>query len=459
MQKKRFILPALIIVLGGIWAGSAWYTGTEIEKNYASTIEKINQNSIAKIENVQLDRHIFSTDMQYQLTVGKASFPMHTVIYHGPFPLNLVSHFNFVPQASSSQTTLQKTAETEPLFAAFAEKTPFLLDLNLGYQQQIQADLLINSGKVQNEETTANWQESRYTLDMDGKKAIKATFNIPHIDLNVVTKHNLPVKLLIEQFDLNADLQSTDWKYLPTGKITSSLKLLQTTEANGDKGLIIAYKDQVGETNLIKQDDFYSIQSTNKVGDFSLNGQSLLSQQDSKIEFNHLQGEAIIQWIDALLNDDKAAASQAATTLFDNQPQFVLNPLHLANSDGRVDLVTIITPEKNTVTNLNKGDADNFFSQLTIKLTFDKAFQRTFTETLIKQLNESTNPQQRINSYEIQQMIERELQSQVKQGVLVETDKSYLLYFEQKDGEFYLNQQKVPKEALLFGLLKFLSAF
>lgn len=294
---------------------------------------------------------------------------------------------------------------------------------------------------------------------MDGKKAIKATFNIPHIDLNVVTKHNLPVKLLIEQFDLNADLQSTDWKYLPTGKITSSLKLLQTTEANGDKGLTIAYKDQVGETNLIKQDDFYSIQSTNKVGDFSLNGQSLLSQQDSKIEFNHLQGEAIIQWIDALLNDDKAAASQAATTLFDNQPQFVLNPLHLANSEGRVDLVTIITPEKNAVTNLNKGDADNFFSQLTIKLTFDKAFQRTFTETLIKQLNESTSPQQRINSYETQQMIERELKSQVKQGMLFETDKSYLLYFEQKDGEFYLNQQKVPKEALLFGLLQFLSAF
>ena len=58
-----------------------------------------------------------------------------------------------------------------------------------------------------------------------------------------------------------------------------------------------------------------------------------------------------------------------------------------------------------------------------------------------------------INPERLQQILQTKLQQQVAQGILLETENAYQLNLEQKEGELYLNQQQIPKEALAFLLI------
>ena len=58
-----------------------------------------------------------------------------------------------------------------------------------------------------------------------------------------------------------------------------------------------------------------------------------------------------------------------------------------------------------------------------------------------------------INPERLQQVLQAKLQQQVAQGILLETENAYQLNLEQKEGELYLNQQQIPKEALAFLLI------
>ncbi|MFC0309756.1 YdgA family protein [Gallibacterium trehalosifermentans] len=466
MQKKLAIIPATILVLGGIWIGGAWYTGKQIEQIYPEEVAAINQNPLIQLENIKFQRHIFSSEMQYDVKMGDKSFPVQSHIYHGPLPTNLLSQSSFQPLMASVETTLIKNEQTEPFFKLFSKAQPFLLTTNVDYQQQLNLNLAISSGKLQTEKGQANWSDSQYQLTLDKEKNIHYQATLNHLDLNIITdqRNELPSKILIEEFATQGDLQLTQWKYLPVGKGTSKVKRLQIEQLlkkEGNQTFSITYENQISHEESSKDGDFFSIKSEGTIDNVLINQQSLYAQK-AKFELNHLQGEAFQKIVEAALENDQAKLGKALQTIFTNQPQFIIAPLALHNANGQFALNSHIQlGQMDFKQALDKGKLEDIFNQLRLSLVLDKAFQQQFITGIIKMLYtqqaEKTISDQDVEN--IQTGIQRLLQEQVVRGILTETETSYEFNFEQKDKKFYLNQQEIPKEVLFFALLQLVTGF
>lgn len=467
MQKKWAIVPAAIIVLGGVWVGNAWYTGSQIENNYPQVIQKINDNGIIKIENVKLERHLFSSDMQYDLQIGELTMPLHSKIYHGALPLNLLQHFNFKPVAASTETTLIKNEKTAAIFNLFPSGQPFVLNVDMGYQQQVDINLLVNAGSFKDEKSDmqSNWSSSKYQLQIDEKKAIKYLMDIDHLDMYIKTDpQKLPTQLVMNKVVTQGDLQLTEWKYLATGKGSSSIKefsISQPIDKHPDQHFIINYQDQISNYELTRDADFYSINNASNTKNISLgdNSSSIQFSQNSVLQINHLKGDAFSQLIYALFIEDQSAVDQTLDVLVNHQPELIIQPIELFDDQGKFALNTHIKLAKTDFTStLQNGQIGKIFEQFKFNLSLDKTFINKLLSGLVT-LTNNANGQNKVSIEETQQNIQHALQQQVMQGVLTENDKSYLFNFEQKEGDFYLNQQKIPQEAILFGLLQLFSGF
>ncbi|OBX03677.1 hypothetical protein QV06_09515 [Gallibacterium genomosp. 3] len=465
MQKKWAIVPAAIIVLGGVWVGNAWYTGSQIEKNYPQVIQKINDNGIIKIENVKLERHLFSSDMQYDLQIGKLTMPLHSKIYHGALPLNLLQQFNFKPVAASTETTLIKNEKTASIFNTFPNGQPFVLNVDVGYQQQVDINLLVNAGSFKDEksDTQSNWSSSKYQLQIDEKNAIKYLMELDHFDMYIKeNKQQQPTKLVINKFLAQGALKLTEWKYLATGKGESSIKefsVFQPIDEQSNTIITVNYQDQTNNYELTKDQDFYSISNSAQTKNllFSSQSSAINFATNSVVKLNHLKGEAVSELIKAILEQDKLAFNQAIKTLVDNQPQLLLSPIEIYNNQDKFVLNADIKLAKADLnSSFQNGHLSEIFDQFKFNFSLDKTFINNLLSGAITFIN-STNAQNKIDIDEVQQNIQRALKQQVIQGVLTETDKSYLLNFEEKEDNFYLNQQKIPQEAILFGLLQLFS--
>ena len=459
MQKKWLAIPAGIIVLGGIWTGSAWYTGKNIEDSYAAYLDKVAQETQIKIETVKYNRHIFSTDLQYKVSWDEISVPLHTTIYHGPLPINLVSHFNLSPLAASSRTTLQKTDDTQEIFDSFADQTPLVFNFDVGYQKQFDINLLINAGKAQSDLAKADWQEIKYDLHKDQDQKIKFTITIPHIMLETSELTAEPGKLVIDQLNIHADLQKTDWKYLPTGKISSSIKFLQLPNFMDNPNLVRQYKDQTANIHLEKKDDFYSMQTQYKSGEMRLNEQPFLSSQQLNIALNHFHGDSLEQFIKSIATKNRKESDKAIEAILNHQPQLIVDPLHLENAVGKAELSANVAPIKDILIKARRGNDVQLFDQLNLKIIFDKAFKDGVISDLGKLANTPDAPLQPDDVELLQKLVDDQLKDQVTQGILIEKDQSYELTFAQEKDDYYLNQYPIPKHVLPLFLFQIFAAF
>ncbi|BDH46094.1 hypothetical protein TUM12370_21380 [Salmonella enterica subsp. enterica serovar Choleraesuis] len=160
-MKKSLVAVGVIVALGAVWAGSAWYTGKQLEPRLDELLAQANAQLdraapqaglVLSYQNYQ--RGVFSSDLQLIASPkpGVAngwlkpgdSVTFKEKIDHGPFPLMSLAKFNLLPAMGAVSTTLENTPTSARLFAAANGKAPFELQTRVGYSGSTRYDATIN---------------------------------------------------------------------------------------------------------------------------------------------------------------------------------------------------------------------------------------------------------------------------------------------------------------------------
>lgn len=126
MNKSAGVLLGIVVAIGAISAGGAWYTGTKLEGVLQTSIADANQqlqaamvgsNGTATLELVSLDRQLFSSTAHYRLKGQGEMFGEHADgvellftdhIEHGPLPFSRLVSLKWLPVMATSHYSLEK---------------------------------------------------------------------------------------------------------------------------------------------------------------------------------------------------------------------------------------------------------------------------------------------------------------------------------------------------------------
>ncbi|MGV3345697.1 YdgA family protein [Enterobacteriaceae bacterium LUAb1] len=150
-MQKKYIAASVIIALGLVWAGSAWYTGKQLEKNMEQLVQKANQqlNDISpelrlKLSYQDFQRGVFSSHVRFflhadilpednSLQKTGQGIELNETIDHGPFPLAQLRKFNLIPAMALVHSEVISNEALQPLFALTGGKSPLLADTQISY--------------------------------------------------------------------------------------------------------------------------------------------------------------------------------------------------------------------------------------------------------------------------------------------------------------------------------------
>ena len=148
-MKKTGIAAAVVLVAGAAVTAGAWYTGQQLEGVLQDKIAEANQEvarqlpgSGVQIALASLERGVFSSDVRYRIELGEVArqqeWPASELflierIEHGPLPLSRLLELRLLPVMAHSQTRLEETALTAPLFQQAQGAEPLRIQTTLGY--------------------------------------------------------------------------------------------------------------------------------------------------------------------------------------------------------------------------------------------------------------------------------------------------------------------------------------
>ncbi|HCW20655.1 MAG TPA: DUF945 domain-containing protein, partial [Achromobacter sp.] len=153
---KKSALVGVVVVLGAVWTGTAWYTGQKAEDFVNQSITNANDSLKtlsdkwgigSKVELVSFERGVFSSTARYRVKFtlpaadGKPAedrdvlFVEH--LSHGPLPLSNLKTGAFMPAMVASDFALEETPAVKEWFAATKGATPLTGHYSVSYAKNI----------------------------------------------------------------------------------------------------------------------------------------------------------------------------------------------------------------------------------------------------------------------------------------------------------------------------------
>ncbi|WP_109078708.1 YdgA family protein [Aggregatibacter kilianii] len=412
-MKKSAVALGIIAVLGGTWVGATWYSGKTTEQQFQAQINKINENldqffnapnvtsdGTIKIDHVQIQRGIFSSNISYDLVITSTHdndstiIPFNGKLYHGPLPLNQLQHFNVKPVMFSAETEITKNENTKDWFGK-NDKTPLRSDFSVGYDRQVtgkldsDVDAQIDGGDVK-------WKfTSDYRVDKNGFGQFESTlpyFKLaPPSDENMETEGEL--KSLVMEFKdgkslLKWNLASTEFDKVIIGKYETKFGNVHVNGKKGNNDFTLDIKDVSSILNGDVKDNFVDYGLTYKFGGIHLTsgGQNykLINDAAFNLQFNHLAIKPLNTLFTELAKTTQKTNEQPGTSpeaiaatkelLSENQPQVKIDPISLSNQGGKLaadlDIQLAIGDFESKI---QSGKVLDAFSQFAVNLHLDKA--------------------------------------------------------------------------------------
>lgn len=294
MNKSAGVLLGIVVAIGAISAGGAWYTGTKIEgvlntaitdANKELQAELVGYNGTASLELVSLERGVFSSTAHYRLKgegemFGPAPVELLFVdhIEHGPLPFSRLVSLKWLPVMATSHYELEKTPITEKWFAAAKDQSPLTGVVNIGYDNSTNGTLqLLPLDVALDDKSTLKF--SGLSLDVAANaqaQKIKANGYMDSLTLSTVAEDQTPVKVELNGLTLASNLTKSTYGYY-TGENTVELTDSKTTfgapqSVLGLKKFEMKNQTEETDTNASGRADY-------KVGEVSLNGKTIGSAQ------------------------------------------------------------------------------------------------------------------------------------------------------------------------------------
>ena len=211
MNKPAAVLLGLVVAVGVVSAGGAWYTGQQLEPVLQTAVQDANkelQRSMAGVDGsvvlelVSLDRGWFSSTAHYRLKAQGSFFGEHNPnpelllvdhIEHGPLPFSRLVSLKWLPVMATSHYALEKNATTEIWFAAANDVAPLKGVVNINYNRSVNGNLELLPLTFKDDMSSVSFSGANLNVDSsaEGKK-VKADGYMNSFKLTVTDANGAP---------------------------------------------------------------------------------------------------------------------------------------------------------------------------------------------------------------------------------------------------------------------------
>lgn len=446
-MKKSMISLGVLIALGAIWAGGAWYTGKIAEEQYQTQINNLNHQFAAqnmsevKIEHATFDRGVFSSDIGYDVVVNGENqlvLPFKGKLYHGPFTLN-----NFKFALASADLELAKTEQTQYFFDASNGKTPIHSTYTLYYNRDVQGSSTFSDGRYQTAQNQIAWKEASVDFRLDKQMAGQVNGKVSKLELSSLDQKN---NIELENVTLLSDSESTPWEHIKVGTQTIYVGSVKAKLGEGDEAVLFNTQNVNLHTQSERNDQFI-----NQALDLSLAGMNVQQQSfgDMKLnlKWNHLDGEIMNEMLAAMLQGDMHVVQMQALKLLEKQPHFLISPFSLHNSEGDFNAnVNIELADGNLQMKALRGKFLELFKQFKVSLDADKANLVNMALSLNHLKNKEVTKEQ------VSQEIDVVLREMISKNIVLDKGDRIEGIMQLVDGKLILNGEEIPEESIKMAL-------
>ena len=480
-MKKSVVALGVIVALGAVGVGGAWFTGEKAQTEYLRQIELANKQALAlgssdsfKVvyKNKQFDRGLFTSQVEDELVIslpeeGKTfTIPFSTKLYHGPFPLDQLTKFNFMPVMFSAQGVIGKNETTQPLFDLLKSDKPVQYQATTGYNLSTKGKVELAGGELTDPEspgTKVTWSNINMGFDVNKDLAGEYDMTLNEVSATVLPEvmeeqdgEDMPksITMKMKGMKVEGSYNPTKWAYIYTGKSTSLVDSFEmATLDHAGKESTVVQKGFKAKSDISLDGDFVSAKSENTVDSIAIDGKDF-GKLTYNVELNHIEANAINALIEALFtvfesisdeenssNEEMASeilsswAENHGMAIFNNQPQIKLNPMSISNSQGKVSLDLNVALAKDPKFDLMAGSLYKQFTDFALNIHIDK-------EMIEKNLAQFV-PEERAL---IKAQIEEQAKQAAEKNIVVNTDKNVTLNLVLEKGELKLNGQVIPEE-------------
>ena len=294
MNKSAGVLLGIVVAIGAISAGGAWYTGTKIESVLNTSLADANQQlqaalvghkGTASLELVSLERHVFSSTAHYRLKGEGEMFGEEPVellfvdhIEHGPLPFSRLVSLKWLPVMATSHYELEKTPLTEKWFAAAKDVSPLKGVVNIGYDNSTNGTLeMLPLETALDDKSSLKFSGLKLDVSASAQaQKVKADGYMDSLKLTTVSEDQAPVQVELNGLTLASNLSKSTYGYY-TGENTVVLTSSQTTF--GAKQSVLGFKNFEMKNQTEESGTSASGRADYKVGEVSLNGKAFGSAQ------------------------------------------------------------------------------------------------------------------------------------------------------------------------------------
>lgn len=313
-MKKTKIAVGVVVALGVIWTGAAWFTGKQLEKNMDQLVQNANaqMNNMAPESRLRLSyqdfqRGVFSSTARLVLQSSSQTEdnslikPGQSIVFdekidHGPFPFAQLKKFNLIPSMASVHTQLENTDAVKKLFEMAQGKSVIQADTRIGYGGATASDITLLPVDYNNAQTGERFASNGGTLNVSADdKGDKVDFS-GHLDsLALTTKNQLDMPILFTANGLKLDAST---HLSPEGmrigdqsinlqKLTAAVNGQEAFTAQGlngkssfnsEKSLISGTIDYALDSLKIQNQDFGQGKLAIKLSQFDANGMKAFSE-------------------------------------------------------------------------------------------------------------------------------------------------------------------------------------
>lgn len=329
MNKSASVLLGIVVVIGAISAGGAWYTGTKLEGVLNTAIADSNKqiqtalagsNGTASIELVSLDRGTFSSTAHYRLKGEGEMFGGEPVellfvdnIEHGPLPFSRLMTLKWLPVMATSHTELERTPLTEKWFVAAKDKSPLKGVFNLGYDQSTNGtfELLPLDTKL-DEQSQLIFSGLKIDVAASAQaQKLKADGYMDSFKLTTVAEDQTPVQVEFGGLTLASNLTKSTYGYYMGD---NTLLLSNSKTSFGEQKSVLGLKNFEMKNNSSENGTSASGRADYKIGELSFNDKVIGSAQMA-VSLKNLDIPAtmsLMQVYQAKLQPYEKAAAEAA---------------------------------------------------------------------------------------------------------------------------------------------------
>ena len=482
-MKKSTVALGVIVALGVVGVGGAWFTGEKAQTEYLRQIELANQkfqslglsDSVNLVyKNKQFDRSFFTSQVEDEVVISLPkegqvfTIPLSTKLYHGPFPLNQLEQFNFVPTMFSAQGVIGKNETTQPLFDFLKSDKPVQYQALTSYSLATKGKVELAAGEMTDPHSPQNkiaWSNINISFDVDKDRAGKYDMTLDEVTADLGSSSAdgensqdattvKSVKTKMKGMKLDAAFNPTKWAYIYTGKgsyTTESFEMTSTDYAGKTTSLI--EKGLKATSDISLNGDFVNLKSESAVDSFVLDGKEL-GKLTNNSELNHIEANAANALIEAVftvfksVRDDKNVNDEVVSeilsswvenhgmAIFNNQPQLKLNPVSISDNQGKVSLDLNVALAKDPKFDLMKGSLYKQFTDFAVHIHVDKATAEQIMTQFAPEEDKAL----------IKEKIEEQAKQAAAQNIVVNNDKNVTLALVLEKGELKLNGQVIPEE-------------